>query len=86
MKPGNSVEGKTLTTGKEGLELSWKQLSRARPKLGYLDNVIQMGEVVDERWQWSHGGTVIELRGKDEKTTRGDRISSRDTHMRAHRG
>ena len=32
-------------------------------------------EAVDERWQWSHGGAVIVLRGKDQKTTRGDRIS-----------
>ena len=37
MKPGNSVEEKTLT------------ISYLRP--GYLDSVIEIGEAVNERWQ-----------------------------------
>ena len=78
VKPGNSVEGKTLATRKGRGRLSWKQPGRVHPKPGYLDNAIEIGEVVDERWQWSHRGAATELRGKDQKTTRGDRISSRD--------
>ena len=37
MKPGNSVEEKTLT------------IRKSRP--GYLEYVIEIGEAVDERWQ-----------------------------------
>jgi len=37
MKPGNSVEEKTLTIRK--------------PRPGYLDSVIEIGEAVNERWQ-----------------------------------
>ncbi len=67
MKPGNSVEGKTPTI-RRGSD---------SPKPGYLDIVVEIGEVVDERWQWLHGGAEIELRGRDQKTVRGNRISSK---------
>ena len=67
MKPGNSVEGKTPTI-RRGSDSS---------KPGYLDMVVEIGEVVDERWQWLHGGAEIVLRGRGQKTPRGNRISSR---------
>ena len=55
MKPGNSVEDKTLATGKGGSRLSWKQHEHvSSPSLAIWINVIWIGEAVDERWQWSH--------------------------------
>ncbi len=41
-KPGNSVEDKTLTIRKRESD---------SPKPGYRNGVIEIGEVVDERWQ-----------------------------------
>ena len=71
MKPGDSVEGKTLAIRKGGWRLSWKQPERVCPEPGYLDNVIEIGEAVDERWQWSHRGAATVLRGRDQKTEKG---------------
>ena len=42
MKPGNKVEDKTLTIRKRETD---------SPKPGYRNGVIEIGEVVDERWQ-----------------------------------
>jgi len=42
MKPGNRVEDKTLTIRKRETD---------SPKPGYRNGVIEIGEVVDERWQ-----------------------------------
>ncbi len=41
MKPGNSMEEKTLTIRK----------GDQYPSPGYLEHVIGIGEAVDERWQ-----------------------------------
>jgi len=42
MKPGNSVEEKTLTIRKGEISI---------PNLAILSGVIEVGEAVDERWQ-----------------------------------
>ena len=51
MKPGNSVEEKTLRIrkGEAGAGRQW--CHRADPRPDFLDGVIEKGEVVDERWQ-----------------------------------
>ncbi len=51
MKPGNSVEEKTLRIGKGETQAGCVQRRRVNPKPGCLDNVIGTGEAVDERWQ-----------------------------------
>ncbi len=51
MKPGNSVEEKTLRIGKGESQAGCVQRRRVNPKPGCLDNVIGTGEAVDERWQ-----------------------------------
>ena len=51
MKPGNSVEDKTLRIGKGKTQAGCEQRRRVNPKPGCLDRVIGTGEVVNERWQ-----------------------------------
>ena len=51
MKPGNSVEEKTLRIGKGEARAGHNQGHRVNPKPGCVDSVIGTGEVVDERWQ-----------------------------------
>ena len=51
MKPGNSVEEKTLRIRKGETSAGQHQCYRVDPKPGFLDSVIEKGEVVDERWQ-----------------------------------
>ena len=51
MKPGNSVEEKTLRIGKGETQTECAMHHRVDPKPGCLDFVIEAGEVVDERWQ-----------------------------------
>jgi hypothetical protein len=46
MKPGNSVEDKTLKTRLKGIQ---KKISM--PPSGYPGSVTGIGEAVDERWQ-----------------------------------
>jgi len=72
---------KPCRSGKERFGRTREQRNRIDPRPGSLECVIKRGEIVDERWQWSHRGAEIELRGKDQKTARGNRISSRDTRV-----
>ncbi len=51
MKPGNSVEEKTLRIGKGKSQAGCVQRRGVNPQPGCLDNVIGTGEAVDERWQ-----------------------------------
>ena len=51
MKPGNSVEEKTLRTGKGESQAGCVQRRGVNLKPGCVDFVIGTGEVVDERWQ-----------------------------------
>ncbi len=51
MKPGNSVEEKTLRIGKGESQAGCVQRRRVNLQPGCLDNVIGTGEAVDERWQ-----------------------------------
>jgi len=51
MKPGNSVEEKTLRIGKGESQAGCVQRRCVNLKPGCLDSVIGTGEVVDERWQ-----------------------------------
>ena len=50
MKPGNSVEEKTLRIRKGEARTGRKQCRRADPRPDFLGSVIEKGEVVDERW------------------------------------
>ena len=51
MKPGNSVEEKTLRIGKGETPAGCVHRRCVNPKPGCVDNVIGTGEAVDERWQ-----------------------------------
>jgi hypothetical protein len=51
MKPGNSVEEKTLRIRKGEARAVCNQCHRADPRPDFLDCVIEKGEAVDERWQ-----------------------------------
>jgi hypothetical protein len=51
MKPGNSVEEKTLRIRKGEAKAGREQCHRADPRPDFLGSVIEKGEVVDERWQ-----------------------------------
>ncbi len=52
MKPGNSVEEKTLTIRKGAIRRGVRvPRARINPRPGWLEGVIKRGEVVDERWQ-----------------------------------
>lgn len=51
MKPGNSVEEKTLRIGKGETRAGHSQCHRVDPKPDFLERVIEKGEAVDERWQ-----------------------------------
>ena len=50
MKPGNSVEEKTLPTGKGEMRADARTSQPIEPKPGPLECVIKRGEIVDERW------------------------------------
>ena len=50
MKPGNSVEEKTLRIRKGEARAGRKQGHRADPRPDFLESVTEEGEVVDERW------------------------------------
>ena len=51
MKPGNSVEEKTLRIRKGEARAGRNQCHRADPRPDFLGSFIKEGEVVDERWQ-----------------------------------
>ena len=50
MKPGNSVEEKTLRIRKGEAKAGREQCHRADPRPDFLGSVIEEGEAVDERW------------------------------------
>jgi hypothetical protein len=51
MKPGNSVEEKTLRIGKGETMAGCNLNCGVDPRSDFLEIVIEKGEVVDERWQ-----------------------------------
>jgi hypothetical protein len=51
MKPGNSVEEKTLKTRLKGDQHTEGKKKVSMPPSGYSGSVIGTGEIVDERWQ-----------------------------------
>jgi len=53
------VEEKTLKTRHKGKNMLESETSM--PPSGDPGGVSGIGEAVDERWQWSHGGAEIEL-------------------------
>lgn len=51
MKPGNSVEEKTLRIRKGETSAGYSLCHRVDPRPDFLELVIEKGEAVDERWQ-----------------------------------
>ena len=51
MKPGNSVEEKTLRIRKGRDQRGFSLCHRVDPRPDFLEHVIEKGEAVDERWQ-----------------------------------